>query len=428
LFQIGTRSVHPDGHIEVDGAFYSVPHTLVGEQVRAQWDGHLVRVYALATDGERRLVAFHLRVQPGSYSTKPEHRPLHRPARQAAYEAILLGKAEHIGPQALAWAQAVIEERGVRAYRLLQGLISLTAVIRASVWIGPAARRCSTACSAIAPCADSSSRPPNGQWFHTCCRSTPSSATCASTPRSLESASPTKKDTSPTMTTTTTKTTMPTTTMNTLAPATHELERQLRTLSLSGMAQTLLARNQEAISHHLAYTEFLELPVSDEFARRRDRLFTRRLKAARVPQLKTLESFDWSFNPQIPKALILDLGTVRFIREHGGLLLLGPPGTGKSHIALSLTVAAMSGFFKSTRRGLGPGAERTKAGRVPGRSTDPATRSRSLTAPTRSLVNAFRWSTGSAPAGAIMCSCNCRAGCGVRFLWLQLRWQKRARW
>jgi DNA replication protein DnaC len=129
------------------------------------------------------------------------------------------------------------------------------------------------------------------------------------------------KDPSPTMTvTTTTKTSM--TTMNTLSPPTHELERQLRILRLSGMVQTLLARNQEAISHHLAYTEFLELLVSDEFARRRDRLFTRRLKAARVPQLKTLESFDGSFNPQIPKALILDLGTVRFTPEHGGLLLL----------------------------------------------------------------------------------------------------------
>jgi hypothetical protein len=126
LFQIGTRTVHPDGHVEVDGAFYSVPHTLVGEQVRVQWDGHLVRISSLGIDGERRLLAVHLRVQPGSYSTKPEHRPLHRPARQAAYEAILLGKAEHIGPQALAWAQEVIVERGVRAYRLLQGLISLT--------------------------------------------------------------------------------------------------------------------------------------------------------------------------------------------------------------------------------------------------------------------------------------------------------------
>ena len=141
-----------------------------------------------------------------------------------------------------------------------------------------------------------------------------------------------------------------TTTMTTLAPSTHELERQLRTLSLSGMAQTLLARNQEAISHHLAYTEFLELLVSDELARRRDRLFTRRLKAARVPQIKTLENFDWSFNPQIPKALILDLGTVRFIPEHGGLLLLGPPGTGKSHIALSLTVAAIQAGYTALYR------------------------------------------------------------------------------
>lgn len=158
-----------------------------------------------------------------------------------------------------------------------------------------------------------------------------------------------KKDVA-SMTTTTNHTTKTSMTMTTLAPSTHELERQLRTLSLSGMAQTLLARNQEAISHHLAYTEFLELLVSDELARRRDRLFTRRLKAARVPQIKTLESFDWSFNPQIPKALILDLGTVRFIPEHGGLLLLGPPGTGKSHIALSLTVAAIQAGYTALYR------------------------------------------------------------------------------
>src|SRR5260370_38814174 len=125
------------------------------------------------------------------------------------------------------------------------------------------------------------------------------------------------KDTPLSMTTTTTKISM--TTMTTLAPPTHELERQLRTLSLSGMAQTLLARNQEAISHHLAYTEVLELLVSDEFARRRDRLFTRRLKAARGPQLKTLESFYCWLNPQIPKALILGMVPVPFIPTPGGL-------------------------------------------------------------------------------------------------------------
>jgi DNA replication protein DnaC len=137
---------------------------------------------------------------------------------------------------------------------------------------------------------------------------------------------------------------------NGLTPATHDLERLRRTLSLSGMAQTLLARNQEAISHQLAYTEFLALLVDDELARRRDRLFARRLKAARVPQLKTLETFDWSFNPQIPRALILDLATLRFIPEHAGILLLGPPGTGKSHIALSLTVLAIQAGYTAWYR------------------------------------------------------------------------------
>jgi DNA replication protein DnaC len=131
-------------------------------------------------------------------------------------------------------------------------------------------------------------------------------------------------------------TTRSTTTSPTLAPATYELERQLRTLRVSGMAQTLLARNQEAIANNLAYTEFLMLLVDDEFARRRDRLFTRRLKSARVPQLKTLDNFDWSFNPQIPKALILDLATVRFVPEHGGLLLLGPVGIAAHYFSFSI--------------------------------------------------------------------------------------------
>src|SRR3990172_314361 len=120
-----------------------------------------------------------------------------------------------------------------------------------------------------------------------------------------------------------------------------ELERKLRHLRLSGMVQALPARNQEAIHHQLAYVEFLEILVEDELARRRDRLFARRLKQAGIPQVKTLDSFDWSFNPNIPKPLILDLATARFGGAHGAALLIGPPGTGKSHIALSLTLSAV---------------------------------------------------------------------------------------
>jgi len=121
LFEVGTRTVHPDGHVEVARAFYSVPDRLVGEEVRTRWDERLVRVYY---QGE--CVGVHTRTPAGTFTTRDEHRPAHKPARQAAYEANLLSKSERIGPRALDWARGAIEERGVRAYRLLQGMVSLT--------------------------------------------------------------------------------------------------------------------------------------------------------------------------------------------------------------------------------------------------------------------------------------------------------------
>src|ERR1051326_1569093 len=121
LFQIGTRTVHMDGYVEVDAAFYTAPAHLIGQRVRVRWNERLVRIYH-----QGRAVRVHLKRAPGSWATDPEDRPDHKPARQQAYQALLLAKAERIGERALAWSRAAIEERDVRAYRLLQGMVALT--------------------------------------------------------------------------------------------------------------------------------------------------------------------------------------------------------------------------------------------------------------------------------------------------------------
>jgi hypothetical protein len=121
FFEVGTRTVHLDGYVEVDRAFYSVPDRLLGDEVRVYWDDHLVRIYH---DG--RCVGVYTKAHAGAFRSMEEHRPAHKPARQQAYQEMLLAKAKRIGPRAFEWALAAIEERDVRAYRLLQGMIGLT--------------------------------------------------------------------------------------------------------------------------------------------------------------------------------------------------------------------------------------------------------------------------------------------------------------
>lgn len=107
------------------------------------------------------------------------------------------------------------------------------------------------------------------------------------------------------------------------------------------MVETLPGRLTQAQAAPLPHLEFLELLVEDELARRADRLFARRLKQAGISAVKTLAEFDWSFNAKIPKAKIVELASARFINTHAGVLLIGPPGVGKSHVATAIAVGAI---------------------------------------------------------------------------------------
>ena len=121
-----------------------------------------------------------------------------------------------------------------------------------------------------------------------------------------------------------------------------ELDHALRKLRLGGMASTLEVRLLEAQSEKQAPIDLVSALVSDELVRRQDRLLDRRLKKARFRDPdKTLDGFDFVFNKQLPRKLIFELATGRFVEKCEDVLLLGPPGTGKSHLVQAIGTAVV---------------------------------------------------------------------------------------
>jgi DNA replication protein DnaC len=126
-----------------------------------------------------------------------------------------------------------------------------------------------------------------------------------------------------------------------------ELERSLRQLHLSGMAAVLETRLRQAQAETMAPIDLIACLVSDELTLRADRLLQRRRKQAgfRDPD-KTLDNFDFSFNPKMNRSLVFDLATGAFIAKREDALFLGPGGTGKSHLAQAIGQAAILQGYK----------------------------------------------------------------------------------
>lgn len=124
--------------------------------------------------------------------------------------------------------------------------------------------------------------------------------------------------------------------------STPELERALRNLRLSGMMATLDARAMQVANQEMDFLEAFAWLVQDELDRRRSRLLERRHTQSGLPDRKELKSFDWSYNARLPKRDVLELATLKFIPAKEDVLILGPPGTGKSHVAQALATTAVN--------------------------------------------------------------------------------------
>ena len=124
-----------------------------------------------------------------------------------------------------------------------------------------------------------------------------------------------------------------------------QVKTQLRNLKLSGISNTLELRMLEAQQSQLSYSEFLSMLLSDEFERRENNKITNLIKNAGLTNDKTLENFDFSFNPSINPIAIRELATCHFIEQGTNVFFIGPTGTGKTHLARAIAHLACRKSF-----------------------------------------------------------------------------------
>jgi DNA replication protein DnaC len=135
---------------------------------------------------------------------------------------------------------------------------------------------------------------------------------------------------------------------------THHLTPKLKQLRLSGMLATLAARERQAIDGQWPYEEFLSRLLEDEVERRAQKQLALRVRRAALTSTKTLDSFDWRFNPTVNRQQVLQLASGDYLRQKHNVLICGPAGVGKTHLAQALAhEACRQGFdvlFISTHK------------------------------------------------------------------------------
>ena len=308
-YQYGDRVVRLDGCVGVEAAYYGLPPGWIGRTVKVQWDTLHVRILDPET---HQLLREHVGQKRGGYRVRPEDDPKKTPVTTVQ----LLARAARAGVHIGELAKAIHRRQGEAAIRRILGLFSLAKQYGVSAVEDAAAaalelhvhdyrfgrRYLERRPSTLSP----PGRPPH--------------------PRT----DPVSRSHQP-------QDSGARTTMNLI-----ELQKALRQLRLGGIAEVLETRLHQAQAEAMAPIDLISSLVSDELARRSTRLLERRRKQAqfRDPQ-KTLQDFDFTFNKKMNRSLVFDLATAAFIARHEDALFLGPPGTGKSHLAQAIGLAAI---------------------------------------------------------------------------------------
>ena len=126
----------------------------------------------------------------------------------------------------------------------------------------------------------------------------------------------------------------------------NQLKKKIQNLKLSGIVKTLESRNKYAIENQLSYIDFLELLIEDEYANRRSNSYNKRLNKSKLDTSKTIETYVFTYQPELNKKQILDLASCRFIQEKKNIIFMGNPGVGKTHLANALGIEALKQGYK----------------------------------------------------------------------------------
>lgn len=125
------------------------------------------------------------------------------------------------------------------------------------------------------------------------------------------------------------------------------IQNNLSQLKLSRISELLEDRLEQASKKSISYSRFLDQLLAEEVAAKKDRTIAMRTSMAKFPFVKTLENFDFKFQPSIDKKRINQLATCRFIANGDNVLLLGPPGVGKTHLAVALGIKAVTDGYRT---------------------------------------------------------------------------------